>query len=170
MFSNLLYFQQLDSTNDFLKSNCYSLDNHSVVIAGYQDKGRGQFERTWESLPGMNLLFSILFKEDVSGSKLNDVVVTTLLETLHSYGIDAWFKQPNDIYVYDKKIAGVLMETKYYKDIREYLILGIGLNVNQQFFETENATSMSLETSKKHDLTDVLTTFLRIFEHHYSIE
>lgn len=164
LFKNILYFQTLESTNDFLKANSKVLENHTIVLTGFQSRGRGQFDRVWESLPNMNLLFSILFKENIDPIVMNEMVVDALIEVLQHYDIKARYKKPNDIYVDELKIAGVLMETKFIENQREYLILGIGLNVNQQYFQVENATSMSLVSGIVYDKQEVFIQFLKIFE------
>jgi biotin-[acetyl-CoA-carboxylase] ligase BirA-like protein len=167
LFKNILYFQALESTNDFLKANEKRLENHTIVLAGYQTKGKGQFERVWESLPNLNLLFSFLFKEEIDPFILNEIIVLSLLDTLQHYSIKAWYKDPNDIYVENHKISGVLMETKFQDNLQDYLIVGIGLNINQQYFNVDSATSMSLLTGIVYDIQEVFHVFLGMFEQRY---
>jgi biotin-[acetyl-CoA-carboxylase] ligase BirA-like protein len=167
LFKHILYFQLLESTNDFIKSNASSLENHTVVLASYQTTGRGQFERVWESQPNLNLLFSMLFKEDLDPILMNEIIVKSIEQTLGHFSIHSWFKEPNDIFVDNLKIAGVLMETKYTDNQREFLVIGIGLNVNQQYFNVSSATSMSLVLGHAVDKQEVFDVFLSMFEINY---
>lgn len=164
LFSNIIYFQTLDSTNEYLKRYYNEIPHHTVVVASYQTEGKGQFERVWESQEGKNLLFSILFKDDIQPSIINESFKKSMESLLQDYEIKSWFKEPNDVFVYEKKLAGILMETKFEENHREYLIVGIGINVNQQYFEIENAVSMSLEKGLTYHLHDVLAKFLEYFE------
>ncbi len=167
LFQDILFFQTLESTNDFIKQNHQSLNNHTVVQTNYQTKGRGQFDRVWESLPNVNLLFSILFKESIDPIVINDILLKSISITLEKYHIKTWFKEPNDIYVYQEKIAGILIETKYDNDNRIYLVVGIGLNVNQQYFTIDNATSLSLISGGTYDVNEILLNILSEFENLY---
>ncbi|MBU0997760.1 MAG: biotin--[acetyl-CoA-carboxylase] ligase [Firmicutes bacterium] len=159
-FKSLIQFDELDSTNDFARDHLDELENHAVVVAKHQRKGRGQYERTWESDTGKNLLFSILFKEEIPSQTISHIAVLSLIETLHHFEIEASFKLPNDILVGKDKIAGMLIETKYEMERRTSLILGIGLNVNQVVFQTERATSMKKISAIDYSLDEVLKVFL----------
>ncbi|MGD9910166.1 MAG: biotin--[acetyl-CoA-carboxylase] ligase [Candidatus Izemoplasmatales bacterium] len=164
LFTNIIFFQTLDSTSEYLKRYYAEIPDHTIVVASYQTEGKGQFERTWESQEGKNLLFSILFKDNTDPGIVNQSFIKSMDQLLRDYEIKSWFKEPNDIYVYEKKIAGILMETKFEENNREYLIVGIGINVNQQYFEIENAVSMSLANGITYVLQDVLAKFLEYFE------
>lgn len=164
LFTNIIYFQSLDSTSEYLKRYYNEIQNNTIVVASYQTEGKGQFERSWESQEGKNLLFSILFKDNTDPGIVNQSFIKSMDQMLRDYEMKSWFKEPNDIYVYEKKLAGILMETKFEGNNREYLIVGIGINVNQQYFETENAVSMSLEKGLTYPLQDVLAKFLDYFE------
>jgi len=159
---NIIFFQTLDSTNDFLKREFENLSNHTVVVAEYQTHGRGQFERVWESNAKENLLCSILIRDDhfVVRKMMNPLIVSALIASLNEYGIEATYKAPNDIYVGEDKIAGVLIETKYENTTMIYTIVGIGLNVNQTDFQTPNATSIKKVTGKVHRIQSVLEKML----------
>lgn len=164
LFTNIIFFQTLDSTSEYLKRYYAEIPDHTIVVASYQTEGKGQFERIWESQEGKNLLFSILFKDNTDPGIVNQSFIKSMDQLLRDYEIKSWFKEPNDIYVYEKKIAGILMETKFEENNREYLIVGIGINVNQQYFEIENAVSMSLANGITYVLQDVLAKFLEYFE------
>lgn len=166
LFSNIILFDEIDSTNNYVKQNVQQLANHSVVRTHFQTNGRGQFERKWQSNKGDNLLFTILFKEQQTPitEVINPVIVGALISTLKEYKIEATYKSPNDIYVNNKKIAGILIETKYDQNRLQYMVVGIGLNINQQQFEGLNATSMANELNQTCKTDDVLNQLLSNIE------
>lgn len=164
LFRHVLFFESLDSTSTFIKQNYNELMNYTVVMTSYQTEGRGQFDRHWESEKGKNLLFSVLFKDKISTEKVNDAYIQSMKKLLCAYNVTCWYKEPNDIYVYENKISGILMETKYHGDRREYLVVGIGINVNQQYFLTNHSMSISLLTGVTYDIKKMFTEFLNYFE------
>ncbi|XMB71849.1 biotin--[acetyl-CoA-carboxylase] ligase [Mycoplasmatota bacterium WC30] len=155
-------FDTLESTNNYIKQNINILKHGDVVLARVQTKGRGRFGNTWDSVDG-NLYFSVLLKQVLSRE---DVFIYTikssvaLVRTLNHYNIESKIKYPNDILVNDKKISGILIESSGYENI-DYIVLGIGLNVNQRLFYglQEKATSMGLQTNNVYDIDDILNQF-----------
>jgi BirA family transcriptional regulator, biotin operon repressor / biotin---[acetyl-CoA-carboxylase] ligase len=147
MSKTVIDFDVIDSTNDHLKVHYKGYLDHTFIRARYQYQGRGQFDRVWVSEKDQNLLFSLLLKdvEIEAIDPIRDQVKEILLAFLHDYGINASFKAPNDITVGDKKIAGVLIETKGSGKRLDAFIIGIGLNVNQCRFDMIEATSMAIE-------------------------
>ena len=150
-----LHFDEIDSTNNYLKNSYQLLDNFTFVSADYQSKGKGRNDRVWESSKGLNLMFSILIKdsklldESTSLSLMAAVEVAKLLEDNKLSHVS--IKWPNDVLVNDKKICGILLEGQ----LPNYLVIGIGLNVNQKDFPNNlrrPATSMSNELGKDIDL------------------
>ena len=150
-----LHFDEIDSTNNYLKNSYQLLDNFTFVSADYQSKGKGRNDRVWESSKGLNLMFSVLIKdpkllnESTSLSLMAAVEVAKLLE--HYKLTHVSIKWPNDVLVNDKKICGILLEGQ----LPNYLVIGIGLNVNQKEFPDNlrrPATSMSNELGKGIDL------------------
>jgi len=161
---HLVRIDTLPSTNDYLKENHGNLSDFTIVRADYQTAGRGQFRRTWESLPNQNLLCSLLIKTALSGPTVllyEKCVLTSLIELLSHYGIQGQIKAPNDVYVGAYKIAGILIETKQTDGHYDYLVIGIGLNVRQTAFsEGLQATSLVLETKKDIAVDDVFAHLL----------
>jgi BirA family transcriptional regulator, biotin operon repressor / biotin---[acetyl-CoA-carboxylase] ligase len=159
-------FDVIDSTNSHLKRYHEGYPNHTFIRAGYQQKGRGQFERKWISERAQNLLFSLLLKH-VELKKIEQIrkeIIAILLSFFREHGIDVRFKEPNDFLVKDEKIAGILIETKSSGDFCEIVIIGVGINVNQKRFGSIKATSMALESDRNYDL-DPLFEMLSIKMH-----
>ncbi|MCQ2795470.1 MAG: biotin--[acetyl-CoA-carboxylase] ligase [Bacilli bacterium] len=148
-----LYLPRVSSTNTYLKSNYQKLDNWTILRADYQEKGRGRLNHVWKSHKGENLLCSILikdeyaFKEHESLCLLVGVSVYRLLKDLGIKNVK--IKLPNDVYVNNKKICGILIETIFIGSKLKALVIGIGLNLNQKSFpKTLKATSTYLVNKK----------------------
>jgi BirA family transcriptional regulator, biotin operon repressor / biotin---[acetyl-CoA-carboxylase] ligase len=143
----LLEFDQVNSTSNFLKENQTYFPHMTIIRANHQTEGRGQFDRKWESNPGENLLFSILLKEIPIDNmyKIKSWVITTLMTFFQQKGILVYFKEPNDIYIDERKLCGILIETQSSSNVFDYVVVGVGLNLNQVIFEHPFATSMKKE-------------------------
>ncbi len=165
---SIIHFDELTSTNDYIKNNYRLLPDVSLIRADYQSAGRGQFSRNWESNRGQNLLVSLLLKtgiNDLSVHSYEEQVRNSLISLLDFYGVNAHIKLPNDIFVGDRKISGILIETKQIAGVYEYLIIGIGLNVGQtEFPDYLNATSIALQSPLKIYLEDVFNKFISMLE------
>lgn len=162
-----IHFDIIDSTNTYLKNNYKKLDNYTFVSANSQNCGKGRNNRKWDSNDD-NLLFSLLIKDKELLSKTNTISILSayiVLKTLQEYGIgNISIKWPNDVYVKDKKICGILLESISYSEL-ECLIIGVGINVNQISFNKEyNATSMINELGKHIDVVkmknDIYSKFI----------
>lgn len=164
-------FEVLDSTSDYVKQHFRTLNDFSIVRAHFQTRGRGQFQRRWESHEGKNLLFSLLIKSELDTQLIKSYEQATLdalVMMLSGYGISARIKLPNDIYVDDKKIAGMLIETRQIDGKYDYLVIGLGLNVNQtSFTQGLMATSMALLTKIDFDLEKVFLDLVEEIEHRF---
>lgn len=117
-------FDELASTNDYLKKNHLNYDHNSVIFALKQTKGRGRFERVWESTS--DLTFSILFKQRYPQELIAPLAIVKALE---HFAIETTIKWPNDILFHEKKIAGILIEKVYEGDTTLCEIIGIGVNI-----------------------------------------
>lgn len=138
----VLKFDSISSTSQYIKDDWSSLEDMTFVVAKTQTQGHGRFERKWEDQKGKNLLFSLLIKNPLllnKAERLSALVAVCIRRCLTYYGIKhVSIKWPNDIYIKDKKVCGILLESQ----LPNYLIIGIGINVNQRKFECETATSM----------------------------
>ncbi len=151
-----LHFKTLNSTTTFLKCSRHLYRNFTFVSSDYQTDGHGRLGRAWKSNEGENLLFSILIKDKnliKKNSSLSICSAVSVFKVLKDFGLNGLsIKWPNDVYVYDKKICGILLEGCSNENKITDIIVGIGINVNQnEFIGDYNAppTSLSLEMSKK---------------------
>ena len=114
MSDNIIWFETLDSTNSEANRRMEDAEDFTVYAARFQTNGRGQKGNTWESAVGENLTFSIIVKP--AGLKaedqflLSEVAALGVVSYLTSKGLEAKIKWPNDIYVFDNKICGILIE------------------------------------------------------------
>lgn len=153
-----LHFDEIDSTNNYLKNSYKLLNSFTFVSTDYQSAGKGRNDRIWFSNPGENLMFSLLIKDEnllKKFSSLSIVSAAIIAELIESLGIkDVTIKWPNDVFIKNKKICGILLEGQ----ILEYLVIGVGLNVNQKSFPDglrKPATSLSLELNKDLNVNEI---------------
>ncbi len=168
------FFEELDSTNSYLKNLASDEISHGLLcLTDYQTEGRGQYEKNWESKPGRNLTFTLLFKPMVIGRYhvLTLACAMAVVEQVEeSTGLDACIKWPNDVYIGDKKAGGLLTETTFSGNKLDRLLIGIGLNINQdEFSDTlgDKATSLKLSADREVDREVFLAELLGRIEHEY---
>ena len=171
----LTVLDSVGSTNDFLKmrgnDGCKS---GAVVAAREQVKGKGRLGRVWQSKKDENLAFSFLLRPRIAP---NEVACVTPLaglavcKALRSFtGLDCKIKWPNDVIVGRKKLSGILTEMSAEFDAVEYIITGIGINVDQAAFPEEiayKATSLLLESGRHYDKNKLLACLLNQLEEEF---
>jgi BirA family biotin operon repressor/biotin-[acetyl-CoA-carboxylase] ligase len=156
---DLFSFTELDSTNNYAANlvRTKKIDKTFIVSADYQTEGRGQRASKWQSAKSQNALFSIYMpwsnlhlSDQFIVSMIAAVGIADVLEKVLNTKIQ--IKWPNDIYVVNRKIAGILIESELNGQTVSSSIIGIGVNVNQvDFGDLNNATSLKLETGQNHD-------------------
>ena len=187
--TDIIWLERVDSTNDEARRHISEIDNLSVVSALRQTAGRGQRGNRWQSADGENLTFSIVLKfgadqlESMAASGqfvISEVAALSVVDFLARHDIEAKIKWPNDIYVGDKKICGILIENALKGNCLSHSIVGIGLNVNQTVFDPSlpNPTSMAIchtEHIPRHpdrsegSLPALLIRFMDIFKEYSSL-
>jgi len=161
------WLDRVDSTNNY----CMRLANDSesegiAVAAHFQEQGKGQRGNTWESEDSKNLTFSLLlrpvFLKVEEQFLVSKMIALSIIEWLKINNVDALIKWPNDIYVGEKKIAGILIENSFSGPMLEVSILGVGLNLNQIEFSKDipNPTSMFLLTGNQYRPEIVITEIM----------
>lgn len=167
--------EKCDSTNNLIKQlrKKGEIDNRSVIMAGFQENGRGQGKNAWHSEAFQNLLCSIYLKTQLDVDKhffLNIVVSLAIHDLLSEYSIDSRIKWPNDIYVDNSKIAGILIENSLLNKQIVETVIGVGLNINQLYFPDwiPNPVSISKHTGKTHEINSVLERLTALLEKYYS--
>jgi BirA family biotin operon repressor/biotin-[acetyl-CoA-carboxylase] ligase len=173
--SNIIFCENLTSTNTccsaLLKKE--KLKEGTIIHTNFQTAGRGQTGNTWESEEGKNLLFSVILYPSTIDVRNQFIISKTIslgiCDFLERYLQDVYIKWPNDIYINDDKIAGILIESSIISDEFEHVIAGIGLNVNQDKFTANipNPTSLKIECGMSFDLAELLSLICKDLDKRY---
>ncbi|MFT5749355.1 MAG: BirA family biotin operon repressor/biotin-[acetyl-CoA-carboxylase] ligase [Ancylomarina sp.] len=171
----IIRVNQLDSTNSYalqlLKDTNPS--GGTVVMALNQTEGRGQQTNAWESERGKNLTISLILRPDFilaqDQFQISMLISLGIADYLKAYTENVSIKWPNDIYVGDKKIAGVLIEQSIMGAHLSHSVCGIGVNVNQKKFVSDapNPVSLNILTNEYYQLENELVKLLAAFEKRY---
>ena len=166
----VIHIDETDSTNRWLRS-FVSKNISLVVVAEYQTAGKGCGTNSWESERGKNLTFSMLIHPEAIPAneqfRITEMTSVAMCETLKRYGCqEVSIKWPNDIYVGDRKICGILIENRLQGSMIKDCIIGIGLNVNQRVFKSDAPNPVSLYQLMVHEtvLEVLLKAFLDAFD------
>ncbi len=173
--SNIIKLDNVESTNSYAlrlikKQNVIE---GTVVWTKNQTKGRGQRENYWESEKDMNLTFSLIlspkFLAPVKQFYLSKAISIALVEYLCKYFDNVKIKWPNDIYVKNNKISGILIENIIKGQSIENSIIGIGININQSNFisKAPNPISMYQLSNRKYDIETELKNILSYLNLYY---
>lgn len=155
------HFELVTSTNDWAKAHLATFPPESItcISADFQTQGRGQYGREWISPHGVNLYASYAFFRDQEPLVLVHLLAHSIKAVLEELGVSVRVKQPNDLFVGSKKIAGILCETVS-QPTCSGVVIGVGLNVNMTAEDLQKidqpATSLLAETGKEHDLQTLL--------------
>lgn len=169
---NIIKLKSVDSTNNFLTnlSNKSSLVEGTLVVGNNQFDGKGQRGNKWLSEAGKSLTISMLLfpKIDLDRQFLfNKCISLSICETLKHFDISPRIKWPNDIFIDDKKVAGILIENSIQQKIISKSIVGIGMNVNNESLDFTFATSLKMHKSMHFDMDHLLVLLCKELERHY---
>lgn len=172
---NLIVLDSVNSTNDYLKKlGNEGCENGTVVAAREQTRGKGRLGRTWQSKKDDGIAFSVLLRPNVAPSEVSAITPLAGLavcKAIREYTkLDCVIKWPNDIIVGRKKLVGILTEMSAEFDAVEYVITGIGINVDHTSFPEEiafKATSLLLETGRHIDKNEFLACVLEHLENEF---
>ena len=131
----VLYLPSTTSTNRIAKEAAQKdMPEGTLVITDHQTEGRGRLDRTWWSPSGKDLLFSLIFRPSLTTTQTFRLIVVSSLAIAEAIrqetGLETLIKWPNDIFIKGRKIAGILSELSGTNEGLEYIIVGIGINVN----------------------------------------
>lgn len=170
---NVIYFKEIDSTQCEIWRLIQNgnTPNGTLVFADIQTKGKGTHGRIWHTDEKGDIAFSLFIKMDCNIRKLEGItieiakIINQIIE--EQYDIKLQIKEPNDIVYKDKKIGGILTETKIISENVKYLVVGIGINTKKQNFskDIENiATSIKKEFDIDINTEEFITEFCNRFE------
>ncbi|MCK4948361.1 MAG: biotin--[acetyl-CoA-carboxylase] ligase [Candidatus Aureabacteria bacterium] len=172
----ILVYEKCSSTSDVAEEIARSGGKEGTVIfAEHQTNGRGRLGRKWISYKGKDILCSVILRPYMTpqnSSLITIIAAASVCEVLREFGILAGIKWPNDIVVKGRKIGGILTEINTEMDRINYVILGIGLNVNSSLKNlsskvVKTATSMIHETENKVDRIETVRKLLKFMDHKY---
>jgi len=173
----VLYYQKTESTNMIAKNLATDgAREGTVVITDEQTKGRGRLNRTWLSPANKNILMSVIFRPELEVSKIFSLTMLTSLAVVNGIkettGLRSLIKWPNDIFIKDKKVGGILTEFNADHNRVNFSIVGIGLNVNFNpllYPEIKDtATSLSVHLGGKISRVRLVQSILRHIDKAYN--
>ncbi len=170
---NVIFLPQCHSTNDFAQNEAKKADiqEGTLYVTQNQTSGKGQRGNVWISEPRKNITCTLVLKPKFL--KVKDQFMLTMAialgvnKFLQQYLPLAVVKWPNDLYIEDHKIGGMLIENTIQREFIEYAFVGIGLNINQQAFHLPSATSLSIQTGQQFDLESLLEQLIVAIEVQY---
>jgi len=155
----LHYYEEIGSTNDeAFRLGMAGAPEGSVLIAQSQSAGKGRMQRVWHSPSGANIYTSIILRPMFEPSRAPQISITAgvaVAETLNVYCPGkVWLKWPNDVLIGTKKVCGILAQMKISSNAVDFVVVGIGINVNLHYQEfpqdiQEIATSLAIETGRE---------------------
>ena len=168
-------FNTLSSTNDKAKEMASYEEEGTVIIAEEQTKGRGRLGRNWISSKGKDILLSIILKPNFKPVQLQMIVpvaAAAVNMALRDIGIESQIKWPNDIVIDGKKVCGILMELCSSGDSMNHVVLGIGINVNQDHKDIpedlkDKSTSLKLVLNREVNQEELIEYVLNRFREYY---
>lgn len=175
----LMYYPTVGSTNDEAQRLAKAgAPEGTLVIADHQTAGRGRLDRRWWSPPGSNLLLSLLFRPAFvaphQAQRLTMVCSLAVCDAVTQVtGLTAAVKWPNDVLVNGHKVCGLLAELGISGSRLDYVVVGIGVNVNADFEGEDvpelmaSATSLKAELGREVSRLAVLATLLHRVETRY---
>lgn len=169
---NITVLDTVNSTNDYLKQlGNDGCENGTVVVARQQTKGKGRLGRQWLSAKDNSVMFSFLLRPEIAPNEVSAITPLAglaICKAIRKFTkLDCMIKWPNDIIVGRKKLVGILCEMSAEFDRIEYIITGVGINVDQTIFPEEidyKATSILLETGRHINKNELLACVLEFLE------
>lgn len=164
---NIIYYEEIDSTQDEAKRIINKVKDGTIIIADIQTKGRGTKGRSWYTGSSDNIAVTIILKPKCNIHKLEGFtikiaeVMKEIIYELYKYNLE--IKKPNDLMLNGKKISGILTESSTLNETVNYILIGIGFNVNEMNFTEETkkiATSLKAEYNKDFCKEEILRKFL----------
>lgn len=166
------YHKSITSTNDFAKRNSSNLEDGTVIISEEQISGRGRLGRNWVSPMHKGIWMSIILKPDINPiyvARITQVAAAAVNKAFYDMGIENKIKWPNDIIVNSKKVCGILTEMNAEMNRVNFVVVGIGINVNLNIEDIPEdlrykATSLKIEKGKDISRKEMVSNILNQFE------
>jgi BirA family biotin operon repressor/biotin-[acetyl-CoA-carboxylase] ligase len=174
---NLIFHKETGSTNlDAKKLADEGGESGTLVVADMQSAGRGRRGRDWVSPAGKDIYMTLMLRPECTPQRASALTLVMALAVLEGIAevinIPVGIKWPNDIVINNKKTCGILTEMSAELDGIHYVVIGVGINVNQTEFEGEiskTATSLFIEIGKKINRSKLVARIMHYFELNYMI-
>ncbi len=172
---NVLYFDETDSTNTEAKKAAEAGAPHgTLAVADYQSGGKGRRGKNWVSPHGVGIWMSIMVRPKLHPSCASMLTLVAALSVAEGIGkvcgLDTRIKWPNDIVVNGKKVCGILTEMSTELECINYVVTGIGINVNTEEFPEEIeavASSLLIETGDRVKRSSLIGAIMEAYEKYY---
>lgn len=166
------YFETIDSTNNYAKKIAQDgFEEGTIVLSDEQTGGRGRLGRNWVSPPGTGLWMSIILRPNIEpfeAAKITEIAAGAVAKAIDRLtDAEPGIKWPNDIIINKKKVCGILTEMSAELNYINFVVVGIGINVNTEEFPQgidEIATSIKKATGMHISRKDLFLTIIREFE------
>lgn len=168
----IYHYETIDSTNRVAKELASKVEEGTIVLSEEQIKGKGRLGRNWTSPRGKGIWMSIVLKPNIAPSeapKITQIGAAAVSKAIQEVGVENKIKWPNDIVINGRKTCGILTEMSGEINRVNYIVVGIGVNVNleEKDFPRElidMATSLKIEKNKPVDRIELVTKIINNFE------
>lgn len=168
----IIYKEEMESTQELAKELAKNnVKNGSLIITDNQTKGKGTKGRTWQASKGKNITMTIILNSNLKIEKLEGItlkIAQAIKEGLKElYGYNLTIKIPNDLLLNGKKICGILTQTSSIGNKVNYILIGIGFDVNEESFSKELesiATSLKKEYKREFEREEIIVKIIEKIE------
>lgn len=175
-YEDFIHLEEIDSTNEEGKRRANNgCKSGLIIVSDKQTAGKGRLGREWSAKRNEGLYMSIVLRPDImpqEAPQMTLIAGLAVMKTINKViGVSSKIKWPNDIILNGKKLVGILTEMNAEMEKVNYIVVGIGINVNNESFGEElnkKATSIYIETGKKFKRSDIINEFVKIFEIYYN--
>ena len=168
-------YKEIGSTNEAAYDLAMSGEEEgSVVVAEYQTKGRGRMGRKWISPKGKGAYFSMILRPDILPREISSITLLSSLAVAKTIreklGLKALIKWPNDVLINSGKVCGILTEMNAEPDKINFIVLGIGININtKEEMLPEGASSLMAEKGEEVSRLEFVRQLLECIDKYYKI-
>lgn len=175
--NRLLLYREVSSTNTVAKfMACSGAEEGTIVLSSWQRSGMGRMKRQWACPAGQGILMSMILRPKIEAQLVPQLTLLCGVAAAEAIrkttGCEAGIKWPNDIVIGGKKICGILAQSSFASSVPLYVIMGVGINVNQTDAQLpydcrETSTSLKLELGRKVSRLKVLENFILLWDEYY---